>query len=609
MGYTPSALIAFHFIHTGTRCAKDGAETTTFEGKSLRWLLTRVPQTRSFEAVNLKQVAQILSESLGAKIEFEGKGQTYQHLDMTGLTPFQLLSREAKSIGYRIADKGNKLILEPEARPEFTDFVIDEDVLISADFGDQARADGPSPGTATSQSDGAGGAAKSVLNLQSGQTTTLTPNTTAGTGKPTGDAAVVAGAAAAPVGGTVKQPGGTPATPEAAKPTGPEKRTTTRQEGDSKITEDITIERKEEPTQVTTTTTTVETKITVTNSGGSKTVKTTVETKVGTAKGTTTTTKVTDGNSAPVTTVTPSADIDPKFTRTLDQKQNAAVDQFGLPKQPPGIIDLADGRAEGLQIADEAKRIKGYESSAVLMSTDEVLQLAPGQIIALSSRLFPEPFDREWRISEVKHLWKEGTTTISIYTPQLPPAGSVQPSGDAATTATGATPPGALPVVCWSQRDNKEQPDRTCNTSSNAMAAKYLGAKINSDDEYFQYVRKYGDTTDHGVQTAALAELGIKSTYRDNLEFADLDAQLTAKKPIVIGIMHKGAESAPYGGHMIVVIGKTPGGDYIVNDPWGDINQGYAGGGAGCGVVYTRKTLQARWLDRGPGTGAGRIFL
>jgi hypothetical protein len=288
LGYTPSSLIAFHFIHTGTTCNTQGAETTAFEGKSLRWLLTRVPQTRSFEAVNLKQVVQILSESLGAKVEFEGKGQTYQHLDMTGLTPFQLLSREAKSIGYRIADKGNKLILEPEARPEFTDFVIDEDVFISADFGDQARADGPSPGTATSQSDGAAGTAKSVLNLQSGQTTALTPNTVAGTGKPTGDAAVIAGAAAAAVGGTVKQPGGAPAKPEAAsKPNGPEKRSTKRQEGNTEITEDITIERKEEPTQVTTTTTTIETKITITNSGASKIVKTTVETKVGTAKGTT----------------------------------------------------------------------------------------------------------------------------------------------------------------------------------------------------------------------------------------------------------------------------------------------------------------------------------
>jgi murein DD-endopeptidase MepM/ murein hydrolase activator NlpD len=435
LGYTPSSLIAFHFIHTGTTCKKEGAETTTFEGKSLRWLLTRVPQTRSFEAVNLKQVAQILSESLGAKVEFEGKGQTYQHLDMTGLTPFRLLSREAKSIGYRIADKGNKLILEPEARPEFTDFVIDEDVLISADFGDQARADGPSPGTATSQSDGAAGTAKSVLNLQSGQTTTLTPNTTAGTGKPTGDTAVIAGAAAAAVGGTVKQPGGAPAAPEAAKSAGPEKRKVGPVTvGDTTTTEEITIERKEEPTQVTTTTTTVATIDTVTVGSGTRRTKTTIETKVGTAKGTTITTKVTDGNNAPVTTTSTTADIDAKFTSKTDPNQNAQVDQFGLPKQPPGIIDLADGRAEGLQIADESKRIKGYESSAVLMSTEEVLQLVPGQIIALSSRLFPEPFDREWRIADVRHSWGEGTTTLNFYTPQLPP-----PSSGGSTAATTAT--------------------------------------------------------------------------------------------------------------------------------------------------------------------------
>jgi Peptidase_C39 like family len=600
IGYQPSALIAYHFIHTATNVSKEGKETTTFEGKSLRWLLTREPQTRSFEATTLKQVAEILSSKLGVKLQIEGKGPKYQHLDMTGLTPFQLLQREARAIGYRIADKNNKLILEPAARPEFTDVVIDEDIWISGRFGDTARGDTPTPGTPTSLSDGAAGETKTALDRQTGQPNTLTPNTTKAGG-------IVTGAAAPKVTGTPASAGGVAAVPGDAKPIkGPEIRKTERQEGHTRIIEEVRIERQEEPGKVTTTTTTKTTKITVTNSSGTKTTEIKVENKVGTPQGTKITTKITASNGTTTENTTETAEIDGKFKRELDQQQAPKLDAYGLPKQPAGIIDLADGRAEAQAIADESKRVKGYESSAVLHSTEAILQLVPGQIIALSPRLFPEPFDREWRVSEVKHDFATMQTSIAFYTPQLPPDAGI--AGPAAA-ATGVTPPGALPVPCWLQTDNKVQPDRTCNTSSCAMVAKYLGANINSDDEYWQIVSKYGDTTDHGAQTAALNQIGIKSTYRDNLEFADIDTSLANKKPVVLGIMHRGSESNPTGGHMIVVIGKTPSGDYIVNDPYGSLNNGYTGDPKqGCGAVYSRAILQKRWLDRGPGTGAGRIF-
>lgn len=601
LGFDPANLIAFHFIHTATNVSKEGKEITTFEGKSLRWLLTREPQTRAFEAVNLKQVAEILAGKLGAKIQIEGKGPKYHHLDMTGLTPFQLLQREAKAIGYRLADKDNKLILEPEARPEFTDIVIDEDVWISGRFGDQARGDTPTPGTPTSQSDGAGGETKAAIDRQTGQTNTLTPNTTSNSGVVTGSAAPkVSGVPAVGAGGVAPLPGDT-------KPVkGPEPRRVERQEGNTKITDEITIERKEEPGKVTTVTTTKTTKITVTNSSGTKTTETKVETKVGTPTGTTITTKITANGNTTETTTT-SAEIDDKFKRELDQKQNPPLDAYGLAKQPAGIIDLADGRAEAMQIADESKRLKGYESSAVLHSTEEILQLVPGQIIALSPRLFPEPFDREWRVSEVRHDFATMRTSIEFYTPQIPPSGAV--SNTPSATAAGSTPPGALPVPCWLQTDNKVQPDRTCNTSSCAMVAKYLGANISSDDEYWQIVNKYGDTTDHSAQTAALNQVGIKSTWRTNLDFGDIDASLANKKPVVIGIMHRGPETSPTGGHMIVIIGKTPSGDYIVNDPYGSLNNGYTGDAKqGCGAVYTKATLAKRWTVEGAGTGWGRLF-
>lgn len=452
LGYDPANLIGFHFIHTGTNTSKDKVDITSFEGKSVRWLLTRVPQTNSFENVTLKQVADLQVSNLGLKLEMEGSGQKFQHLDLSGKTPFELLHREAKNIGFRIADDKNKLILEPEARPKFTNFVIDEEVLISVKFGDQARAGHSSPSTPVSQSDGAAGETKTAIDRQTGQNTNLRPDSMMGTGKLAGSTGVVTGAAAPAVGGTIKpqasQTGnttssttqvGTGGTPVK----GPEIRKTERTEGDKKIIEEVTIERKEElPEKITTTTTTKATEIVITNTSGSKTTKVTVETKVATPTGTTITTKTTQSGNTTETTTTNNT-IDAAFSKQEAPKK-PDIDEFGLPKQPPGIIDLADGRAEGQVIADESKRVKGYESTAVLLSTEEVLQLVPGEIIAFSPRVVPEPFDREWRVGEVRHDWARGITTINFYTPQKAPEGATIAPAQNGEVVASTAPPGKL---------------------------------------------------------------------------------------------------------------------------------------------------------------------
>jgi predicted chitinase len=186
------------------------------------------------------------------------------------------------------------------------------------------------------------------------------------------------------------------------------------------------------------------------------------------------------------------------------------------------------------------------------------------------------------------------------------PTMSAPPS---APTAPPAASNGAiqLPVPFFSQRDNMEQPYRTCNTSSCAMVAKFLGANISGDDDYFQYVIKYGDTTDHSVQTQALAELGIQSTWNTNLDFDDLDKSLASGLPAVIGILHHGPPEEPSGGHMIVAIGRTASGDYIVNDPFGNLLDEYASEEGG-GLTYSRHELTCRWTADGPKTGWGRLF-
>lgn len=193
-----------------------------------------------------------------------------------------------------------------------------------------------------------------------------------------------------------------------------------------------------------------------------------------------------------------------------------------------------------------------------------------------------------------------GVTVPAPTAPPVPPA----PAPSAPAASNGAI---QLSVPFFSQRDNMDQPYRTCNTSSCAMVAKFLGANISGDDNYFQYVIKYGDTTDHTAQTQALAELGIQSTWNTNLDLDDLDKSLASGLPAVIGILHHGPREAPSGGHMIVAIGRTAGGDYIINDPFGNLLDGYASE-AGGGLTYSRQELTCRWTADGPKTGWGRLF-
>ena len=171
-----------------------------------------------------------------------------------------------------------------------------------------------------------------------------------------------------------------------------------------------------------------------------------------------------------------------------------------------------------------------------------------------------------------------------------------------------------LNVPYYNQVDNYTIPYSSCNSSSCAMCLQYLkpGTLVGSrgDDEYLQKVLSIGASEDHTVQTEALNSYGVKSHFSYNLSFADLDKSLSAGKPVVIGILHRGTLSNPTGGHMVVVRGKTAKGDYYVNDPYGSLNDNYTGPVEnGKNTVYSREQLSYRWLDNGQsGTGWGRIF-
>ena len=185
------------------------------------------------------------------------------------------------------------------------------------------------------------------------------------------------------------------------------------------------------------------------------------------------------------------------------------------------------------------------------------------------------------------------------------------------TPNTSPKPSGILLNVPWyPQTDNYSLPDSTCNSSACAMALEFLkpgslpsGPK--GDDAYLRKVLALGSSTDHSVQTRVLQSYGVNSVFRYDLSFDDLDRELTAGRPVVIGILHRGPESAPRGGgHIICCIGKIDDNNYAFNDPYGDLYSGYTTAvSKGKGVVYSRRTLERRWTVNGPKDGWGRIVL
>jgi hypothetical protein len=169
--------------------------------------------------------------------------------------------------------------------------------------------------------------------------------------------------------------------------------------------------------------------------------------------------------------------------------------------------------------------------------------------------------------------------------------------------------PGVLAVPYFSQRDNYRDASRTCFSSSCAMLTEFLkpgtlpGAK--GDDKYIQEVFKRGDSTDANVQIQTLKHFGITASFKTNGSLSTLDALLGQGIPVPVGILHHGPSSAPSGGgHWIIVIGKE-GTNYIVNDPWGEIDNasGTYISQNGKGLKYSENLIKARWTVEGPGSG------
>ena len=165
-----------------------------------------------------------------------------------------------------------------------------------------------------------------------------------------------------------------------------------------------------------------------------------------------------------------------------------------------------------------------------------------------------------------------------------------------------------LPVEYMWQRDNYDgEGDRECQTSSIAMALKFLGVPgINSDDDYLRIVNQYGDTTQQATHMQALDHLGVQASFCQTLHKEDIIKQIEAGVPVPLGYLHHGDLGHPTGGHYLCAVGFTQL-HLVAHDPFGNMSMvtGYweaTGPEDGKFIHYSWKNFLKRW-DVGGGWG------
>lgn len=153
--------------------------------------------------------------------------------------------------------------------------------------------------------------------------------------------------------------------------------------------------------------------------------------------------------------------------------------------------------------------------------------------------------------------------------------------------------------IYFSQRDNYKMPDRTCNSSSNAMfLLSFRPWEIwdSDEDTYLEKLFKIGDTIYHENQTKCLLGYGLKTVWKTDKNETILRSNCDKKIPTVVNILHRGVKPNYRGGHVILIYDydvNTK--EYIYHDPYGDIKTDYARGSNGKSNRMKRDEFMARW--------------
>ena len=153
---------------------------------------------------------------------------------------------------------------------------------------------------------------------------------------------------------------------------------------------------------------------------------------------------------------------------------------------------------------------------------------------------------------------------------------------------------------------------RECFDAASSMIAAFNRA-VKSQDEYRQVRRKFGDTTEVHSQVSALRSLGLDAEFRKNVRVEDIEIEIDAGRPIMVGWLHKGdfSKGKPAccdtdgSGHWSLIIGYDKD-VFIAMDPMGlpDMERGgHDTTKSGERIRMSRPAFYQRFLIEGEASG------
>ena len=153
---------------------------------------------------------------------------------------------------------------------------------------------------------------------------------------------------------------------------------------------------------------------------------------------------------------------------------------------------------------------------------------------------------------------------------------------------------------------------RECFDSASAMVAAFHRV-VQSQDAYRKVRRRHGDTTEVHAQVSALRSFGLEAEFRKNVRVEDIEIEIDAGRPLMVGWLHKGDFSkgkpavcdSEGCGHWSVIIGYDKD-DFIAMDPMGKPDMEHGGHDtkkSGELIKMSRPAFYQRWSIEGEASG------
>ena len=153
---------------------------------------------------------------------------------------------------------------------------------------------------------------------------------------------------------------------------------------------------------------------------------------------------------------------------------------------------------------------------------------------------------------------------------------------------------------------------RECFDAASSMIVAFHH-RIKSQGAYRQVRLKFGDTTEVHAQVSALRSLGLDAEFRRDARVEDIEIEIDAGRPIMVGWLHKGditkgnpAVCNSEGcGHWSVIVGYDKD-HFIAMDPMGKPDMDHGGHDttkSGELIRMSRPAFYQRWSIEGEASG------